>query len=196
MARRLRSCSSGFPGARLSGRGNVVGAADPGHRADGHAGHGLDTAGPGRAARQWPTPHQGGASDAPALVRRHGADRIIGRLVYGNRVALDKELVRILSSQVYTPRGSREVLGRACRMKAEVDAQPGPRRFLPHNLRARPPGSNRRARVQRRSAPGHSTQPALVLAEAGHSPQLDAPDEIVSLACELAAAARGRSRPA
>lgn len=137
------------------------------------------------------------ASDAPALVRRHGADRIVGRLVYGNRMALDKELVRILSSQVYTPRGSREVLGRACRMKAEVDAQPAvPDISCPtivvHGRRDRIVAFASSVGLHR--AIPHSR--LVVLAKAGHSPQLDAPDEIVGLACELATASRGRSQPA
>lgn len=124
---------------------------------------------------------------APTLVRRQGADRIAGHLIYGDRAALDVELVRILSSQVYTRRGARDVLERGLLMKAEVDAEPpvldiSCPAIVVHGRRDRIVALASSVRL-------HQTIPhsrLVVLDKAGHSPQLDAPDEIVTAARNLA----------
>lgn len=132
------------------------------------------------------------AVGAPALVRRHGADRLVGHLVYGDRTTLDAELVRILSSQVHDRRSARELLQRAVLIKDEVDAEPKIAgvtcpTVIVHGRRDRI--------VALASSQGlHEAIPhsrLVVLDHAGHCPQLDAPDAIVELARELTAGSPG-----
>ncbi|QRY47675.1 alpha/beta hydrolase [Mycolicibacterium boenickei] len=128
------------------------------------------------------------AVGAPELVRRRSADRLVGHLLYGERSALDTELVRILSSQIHDRRDARELLRRAVLMKDEVDAGPAVTgvtcpAVIVHGRRDRI--------VALASSKGfHLAIPhsrLVVLPRAGHCPQLDAPDAIAVLARELTA---------
>jgi pimeloyl-ACP methyl ester carboxylesterase len=139
----------------------------------------------------------GAGISAPRWIRRCGADMLAGYLLYGDRSRLDPELVRILSTQVYSRRGARELLERATSMKFAVDAEPAvvgvscPAVFV-HGRRDR--------LVAFASSEGwHLATPGsrlVVLDKAGHCPQLDAPNEICSLARELVMATRRDCRPA
>jgi pimeloyl-ACP methyl ester carboxylesterase len=134
---------------------------------------------------------------APRWIRECGADTLISHFLYGDRTLHDPELVRILSAQVHSRRGARELLERAVSMKCAVDAEPAvvgascPAIFV-HGRRDRI--------VAVASSEGwHNATPGsrlVVLDKAGHCPQLDAPDEIVALVSELVTAARRDSRPA
>ncbi len=133
----------------------------------------------------------------PQGIRSCGADKIASRLIYGDRAALDITLVRTLSSQVHSRRGARELLSLALSMKAEVDAEPAVSGIacptvLVHGRRDR--------LVALASSEGwHQVIPhsrLVVLTQAGHCPQLDAPGVIVRVARGLVAVAHNESRPA
>lgn len=135
------------------------------------------------------------ALGVPSLLRRHGADRLVGHLLYGDRTALDVELVRILSTQVHDRQSARELLHRAASMKAEVDAEPSISGItcptvIVHGRRDRI--------VALASSQGlHRAIPQsrlVILDHAGHCPQLDAPDTIVELAREFTAVRPGESK--
>ncbi|MGB8403599.1 MAG: alpha/beta hydrolase, partial [Mycobacterium sp.] len=137
------------------------------------------------------------AFGAPKWIRTCGADALVGHLLYGDRSRHDPELVRILSGQVHSRRGARELLERAVSMKCAVDDEPVvvgvscPAVFV-HGRRDRI--------VALASSEGwHRATPGsrlVVLDKAGHCPQLDAPDEIVALVSELVTATRRDCRPA
>lgn len=137
------------------------------------------------------------AFGAPKWVRTCGADALIGHLLYGDRSRHDPELVRILSGQVHTRRGARELLERAISMKRAVDAEPAvvgvscPAIFV-HGRRDRIVAFAS-SEGWHRATPGSRL---VVLDRAGHCPQLDAPDEIAALVSELITATRRDSRPA
>lgn len=134
---------------------------------------------------------------APRWIRECGADVLAGHFLYGDRSKQDPALIRILSTQAHSRRGARELLEQAISMKYAVDAEPAvvgvscPAVFV-H-------GRRDRLVAFASSAGWHKTTPGsrlVVLDKAGHCPQLDAPNEIASLARELVTAVRRDSRPA
>ena len=137
------------------------------------------------------------AAGVPKLLRVHGTDTVVSRLLYGDRTTMDAELVRILSSQIHSRRGARELLELGMRMRAEVDAGPPitgvdcPTVFV-HGRRDRIVALASSERYHK--AIPHSR--LVVLDQAGHCPQLDAPDDIVGFARGLAAGSPGQCRPA
>jgi pimeloyl-ACP methyl ester carboxylesterase len=134
---------------------------------------------------------------APRWIRECGADALIGHFLYGDRTLHDPELVRILSGQVHSRRGARELLERAISMKCAVDAEPAvggvscPAVFVHGRLDRIVSFAS--SEGWHRATPGSRL---VVLDKAGHCPQLDAPDEIVALASELVTATRRDCRPA
>ncbi|WP_078283005.1 alpha/beta fold hydrolase [Mycobacteroides franklinii] len=133
----------------------------------------------------------------PRIIRAYLADAVIGRLIYGNRTSRDKKMVRTLSSQLYGRRDAHELLVQGLRMKAEVDGEPAITGIscptvLVHGRRDR--------LVALASSEGwHQAIPRsrlVVLDRAGHCPQLDATDEIVSIVRGLTEVASEQSRPA
>ncbi|OHF24839.1 hypothetical protein BKP30_27745 [Rhodococcus erythropolis] len=138
-----------------------------------------------------------GIGGVPGLVRGYVADQLVARLLYGDRRALDMEMVRLLTSHVHSRESARELLARAALMKAEVDAAPtvtGVRcpTVIVHGRRDRlvALASSERLHV----AIAHSK--LVVLDAAGHCPHLDAPQDIVDIGRGLAANPRGQSTPA
>jgi pimeloyl-ACP methyl ester carboxylesterase len=135
------------------------------------------------------------AVGAPRLVRVRGSDMLAGHLLYGDRRMLDRDLVRILSSQVHDRRGARELLQRAALMTIEIDAQATLTgvtcpTVIVHGRRDRVVALASSRNLY--DAIPHSR--LVVLDHAGHCPQLDAPDVIVELARELAATSPGKSK--
>ena len=137
------------------------------------------------------------AVGAPKLVRVHGADRLVGHLLYGDRTTRDAELVRILSSQVHERRDARELIRRAVQMKNEVDAQPVVAGVTCSAVIVH--GRRDRIVALASSQALHQAIPhsrLVVLDRAGHCPQLDAPDAIVEFARGLIEGSPGESKPA
>jgi len=123
----------------------------------------------------------------PRLLQGSASRRLVARLLYGDPRAADPAMVRMLADQFSTRTGRRELARLATRLKAEVSAAArtgdiacptivvhGRRDLVvapaaSRNLHAATPGSR------------------LVLLDGiGHCPHLDAPDDIVALATELA----------
>ncbi len=129
------------------------------------------------------------AVGAPERVRRHGADRLVSHLIYGDRATSDAELVRLLSSQVHDRRSARELLQRAVLMKAEVDAEPTVAGVTCPTVIVH----GRRDRIVALASSRHLHHAIphsrlVVFDHAGHCPQLDAPEAVVELARGLTAA--------
>jgi pimeloyl-ACP methyl ester carboxylesterase len=133
----------------------------------------------------------------PMLIRAHGADMLLGHLLYGDRTMLDADVVRLLGAQAHDRRSIRELLARGALMKAEVDAEPATTgvtcpAVIVHGRRDRIVAVASSEGLHR--AIPHSR--LVILDRAGHCPQLDAPDTIVEFARGLSAASPGQSKPA
>ncbi len=131
----------------------------------------------------------------PSIIRTRAVDRLTSHLLYGDRSALEPALVRILSGQLHTRRGARELLERAFSMKAEIDAEPATGRITCPTVLVH--GRRDRIVALASSVGWHDAIPQsrlVILDSAGHCPQLDAPDEVAAFARELTAASHGESR--
>lgn len=130
----------------------------------------------------------------PRWIRGQSLDTLVSYLLYGDRTAVDPELVRILSTQVYARRAARELLTRALLMKAEVDSTPPVTGITCPTVVVH--GRRDRIVALASSERLHQAIPRsrlVVLANAGHCPQLDAPDEIVGFARGLLRDSPGHS---
>ncbi|MEV0077700.1 alpha/beta hydrolase [Nocardia neocaledoniensis] len=136
------------------------------------------------------------ALPAPMRLRIRVADVFAGMMLYGDRRALDPELVRHLSSQIGRTVSANGLIEVGILFKKEAESLPLPNRIdcptvIVHGRKDRlvAPATSRALHA---AIPGSRF---LTLDGIGHCPHLDAPDTVTALALDLASAA-GRSETA
>ncbi|WP_405151137.1 alpha/beta hydrolase [Nocardia salmonicida] len=148
------------------------------------------------ARGKWPLLRLLAGIPAPSRLRVRVGDVFAGLLLYGDRRALDPELVRHLSSQIGRARTTNSLLEVGLRFKVEAEQLPLPTRI--HRPTVVVHGRKDRLVALATSRALHAAVPhsrLLILDGIGHCPHLDATDTVTALALELASAG-GRSATA
>ncbi|MFC8386702.1 alpha/beta fold hydrolase [Nocardia sp. NPDC057272] len=148
------------------------------------------------ARGNWPLLRMLSAIPAPSRWRVRVADVFAGMVLYGDRRALDRELVRHLSSQIGNVRSTNSLIEVGILVKKEVESLPLPTWIDCPTVIVH--GDKDRLVAPATSWELHAAIPdsrLLILAGVGHCPHLDTPDTVTALALDLVAAA-GRSETA